>query len=229
MSYYEQPGRTTTRDKDGKTIVTVTYVGTEEAPQPTGLTGTIKNKSVTTDVAGQIKTQFQIETDAASSGDPVQTDAVTFEIVSSVRTVPIEAHPEFYGNGYGKLNASDIDLIKQTITNGRGEALFSDIEERIIGNNQAALKLWNYIKGGVQSYYEPSMVVRKTYQASSPPSSSAQVGTVASPGVAVPGQRRGSNFLLIGVSARGTAGNYTVTEEYEMSGPIVWDPFLYQP
>jgi hypothetical protein len=37
----------------------------------------------------------------------------------------------------------------------------------------------------------------------------------------------GATFLLISISARGTSGAYTVTEEYEMSGQGGWDTFLY--
>jgi hypothetical protein len=70
------------------------------------------------------------------------------------------------------------------------------------------------------------MVVRKTYQASSPPASG-KIGKIASPGGAVPGAPSGATFLLINVSARGTGGAYTVTEEYEMSGEGGWDTFLY--
>jgi hypothetical protein len=68
--------------------------------------------------------------------------------------------------------------------------------------------------------------VRKTYQASSPPSGG-KVGKISSPGGAVPGAPKGATFLLINISARGTSGSYTVTEEYEMSGEGGWDTFLY--
>jgi hypothetical protein len=71
------------------------------------------------------------------------------------------------------------------------------------------------------------MVIRKTYQASSPPPGK-KIGKIAEPGAYVSGAPDGATFLLISVSARGTTGAYTVTEEYEMSGAGGWDTFLYK-
>lgn len=223
MPYYEQPGRTTTIDKDGKQIVTLTFIGTEEADRPT-ITGTVKNKQVSRDVAGQIRTQFQIELDAASTGEPIQTDATTVEVVSSVRTVPIEAHPNFREPF---LLPKDVKFIKDRLNEIVSENAMPDLSST--EDPARAASLFGYLAKGITSYYVPSLVVRKTYQASSPPSSTAQVGKIASPGVAVPGLTRGATFLLINVSARGTTGAYTVTEEYEMSGEGGWDAFLYGP
>lgn len=222
MAYYEQPGRTTSIDKDGKQIVTVTYIGTEEAPQPSGLTGTVKSRAVTKDVAGQVRTQYQIETDAASTGDPIQTGAITVEVVSAVRTVPIEAHPNF-AEPY--LQPRDVKFIKDklnTIVSNNDVIDFSPTRDQA-----RAASLFGYLAKGIESYYVPSLVIRKTYQASSPPSSTGRVGKIANPGVTVPGVPRGATFLLINVSARGTTGAYTVTEEYEMSGEGGWDTYLY--
>lgn len=229
MPVYEQPGRTTSTDKDGKQIVTVTFIGTEEAAQPSDITGTVKSKAVTTDVAGQIRTQFQIELDAASGGDPNNPAGVALEIVSAVRTVPIEAHPNFGGEGKGSFVTAEGKKVIRDAINTSGKK-FSDIEEQIrdSGSETArARSLYGYLLDGVESYYVPSLVVRKTYQASSPPASSKSVGKISDPGVYVPGKPKNANFLLINVSARGSAGSYTVTEEYEMSGEGGWDTFLY--
>jgi len=231
MAYYEQPGRTTSVDKDGKKTITITYVGTEEAPQPSGITGTVKSKSVTKSEAGQIRTQFQIELDQASGG-PGTTSPFsgggTFEYVSSVRTVPIEAHPNFGGSQIssgGFIKPEDIKLIKDTVqTPGKK---FDDISDQLVSGDLGRCRsLYGYLAKGVESYYVPSMIVRKTYQASSPPSGR-KVGKISSPGGAVPGAPNGATFLLINLSARGTSGSYTVTEEYEMSGEDGWDTFLY--
>lgn len=227
MAYYEQPGRTTSVDKDGKQTVTITYVGTEEAPQPTGITGTVKSKSITKSEAGQIRTQYQIETDSVNvPGTGFQ--SVQIEIVSSVRTVPIEAHPNFGGSQIssgGFIKPEDIKLIKDTVqTPGK---TFDDITDSLTSaQTEKCRSLYGYLAKGVESYYVPSMVVRKTYQASSPPSGG-NVGKISSPGGAVPGAPKGATFLLINISARGTSGSYTVTEEYEMSGEGGWDTFLY--
>jgi len=232
MAYYEQPGRTTSVDKDGKKTTTITFVGTEEAPSPgTGISGTIKSKSVTKSEAGQIRTQFQVELDQASGG-PGTTSPFSgggaFEFVSAVRTVPIEAHPNFGGSQIssgGFIKPEDIKLIKDTVqTPGK---TFDDISDQLISGQLGRCRsLYGYLACGVESYYVPSLVVRKTYQASSPPSTS-KVGKIRSPGIAVAGAPQGANFLLINVSARGTGGSYTITEEYEMSGQDGWDTYLY--
>jgi hypothetical protein len=227
MAYYEQPGRTTSIDKDGKQTTTVSFIGTEEAPRPSGINGAIKSKSVTQSEAGQIRTQYQIETDPTSTTNV--TSPVTYEYVSSVRTIPIEAHPNFGGaqNSTGAfIKAEDLKLIKNTVqTPGK---TFEDIKDTLIsGQTEKCRSLYGYLAKGVESYYVPAMVVRKTYQASSPPSSG-KIGKIVSPGGVVPGTPDGATFLLISVSARGTTGAYTVTEEYEMSGEGGWDTFLYK-
>lgn len=221
MAYYEIPGRTTSTDKDGKEIITVTYLGNQEAPPPSDITGTVRSKSVTRDVAGQVRTQYQIEADAATSGSAASTEGVTVEIVSSVRTVPIEAHPNF---SEPFLFAEDKKKIKDAVQVPDRSPTFEDTADQA-----RAISLYGYLLDGVESYYVPSLVVRKTYQASSPPGSTAKVGKIASPGVTVPGLPDGATFLLINVSSRGTTGAYTVTEEYEMSGEGGWDTFLYGP
>jgi hypothetical protein len=216
MAYYEQPGRTTSIDKDGKATTTVTFIGTEEAPRPADLTGTLKNKSVTRSEAGQIRTQYQIELDSSTGGTNTPT---TYEFVASVRTVPIEAHPNF-SEKY--LSAADKKLIKDAVNVPDRSPDFDNTKDR-----KRAISLYGYLIDGVESYYVPSIIVRKTYQASSPPNSK-RIGKIASPGVFVPGTPNGATFLLINVSARGSAGSYTVTEEYEMSGDGGWDTFLYK-
>jgi hypothetical protein len=217
MAYYEQPGRTTSVDKDGKQTITVTYVGSEVAPQPTDISGTIRSCSVTKSEAGQIRTQYQFETDSSNiPGTAFQ--AVQVEVVSAVRTVPIETHPNF-SEKY--LSAEDKKKIKDAVSVPDRSPTFDDT-----GDQARAISLYGYLIDGVESYYVPSLVVRKTYQASSPPSAK-QVGKIASPGVSVPGVPKGANFLLINISSRGQSGSYTVTEEYEMSGAGGWDTFLY--
>lgn len=217
MAYYEQPGRTTSVDSNGKTTLTITFIGTEEAPRPSGFSGAIKSKSVTKSEAGQIRTQYEIELDASSGGG--ENTSTTYEFAASVRTVPIEAHPNF-GEKY--LSAEEKKIIKDAIQVPDRSPTFDDFKDR-----NRAISLYGYLINGVESYYVPSIIVRKTYQASSPPSSSRKVGKIASPGVFVPGAVNGATFLLINVSARGSNGSYSVTEEYEMSGEGGWDTFLY--
>jgi hypothetical protein len=228
MSYYEQPGRTTSVDANGKRTITVAFIGTEEADLPSDIKGALKSKSVTKSEAGQIRTQYQIELDASSQGGGGKESGVTYEIVSSVRTAPIESHPNFGGtqiSNNGFITPEDIKLIKDTI-NTPGKT-FDDIAGSLNSGQTAKCRsLYGYLAKGIESYYVPSLVVRKTYQASSPPSTG-QVGKIARPSVTVSGTPKGATFLLINVSSRGSSGNYSVTEEYEMSGDGGWDTFLY--
>jgi hypothetical protein len=228
MAYYEQPGRTTSIDKDGKQTIAITYIGTEVAPAPANISGTVKLTSITRSAAGQIQTQYQIETDQSSSGSGGRMNGVTFEYISSARTVPIEAHPNFGGeqaSAQAFIKPEDIKLIKDTVqTPGK---TFDDISGELVSGQLARCRsLYGYLAKGIESYYVPSVVVRKTYQASSPPGQKT-VGKIAEPGAPVPGKPKNANFLLLSVSARGTSGSYTVTEEYEMSGENGWDTFLY--
>lgn len=223
MATYEQPGRTTTTDKDGKRTLTVIFVGSEEASAPTGVSGTLRSKTVTTDVAGQIKTQFQYELDSSSGtgGTSQSASIVQVEIVAAAQSQPIESH-EFYA----RLEAKEFKAVRDWVQNpaaGDTEVPDSWSEFRNTGKmTNLALKLLR----GITSYYSPSIVVRKTYQASSAPSSG-QVGKFANPGVSVPGLPNGANFILQSVSARGSQGAFTVTEEYLASGRGGWDRDLY--
>ena len=218
MAVYEQPGRTITVDKDGKQTLTVVYVGDQEASAPGGISGTRKLKTVTTDVAGQVKTTFQYDLDASSTGGSTAATQVQVEVVSSVRTVPIETHPNF-SEQY--LSAADKKKIKDAVSVPDRSPTFEDT-----GNKARAISLYGYLINGVESYYVPSLIVRKTYQASSPPSA-AKVGKITSPSVSIAGVPKGATFLLINISSRGQTGAYSVTEEYEMSGEGGWDTFLY--
>lgn len=212
----EAPGRTIVTDKDGKQILTITFVGTGEAADP-GL-GTIRSKTVTTDVAGQVRTTFQIEVDQQNGGPNDPTEGFSYEIVAATRSVPIEAHPNF-SEPY--LYPDDKKKIKDAVQVPDRSPTFEDTTDRA-----RAISLYGYLISGITSYYVPSLVIRKTYQASSPPSAR-QVGKIAQPGVSIPGTPKGATFLLISVSARGSRGKYSVTEEYEMSGEGGWDTFLY--
>lgn len=220
MAYYEQPGRTTAIDKDGKKVITVTYIGDEEAPNP-GL-GVVRSRTATRDVAGQVRTTYQIEAPDPDQGPGNQDGNAVIEVVASVRTVPIEAHPNF---AEPFLQPRDVKFIKDrlnTLVSNNDIIDFSSTRDAA-----RAASLFGYLAKGITSYYEPSLVVRKTYNSAGIPPAR-EIGKIASPNVSIPGVPPGANFLLLDISVRGQPGNYTVTEQYEMSGPGGWDTFLYQ-
>lgn len=222
----EIPGRTVTIDQNGRRTTTWTYIGTSEyTGEPEGVSGTLKSRSVTRDVAGQVRTQLVYENGQAEITDPNSSSetGVVVEYVAALRTVPIEAHPNF-AEPY--LQPRDVKFIKDklnTLVSNNDVIDFTPTRDAA-----RAASLFGYLAKGIQSFYQPSIIVRRTYQSSGPPSAK-QVGKIASPGVFVPGIPKGANFLLINVSARGSAGQFVVTEEYEMSGENGWDTFLYGP
>lgn len=215
MPYYEQPGRTTAIDPNGKKLITIVYLGDEEAPDP-GL-GPVRSKTVTRDVAGQIRTSYQIENnddDNPGPGGP----GVSIEIISAVRTVPIEAHPNF---SEPFLYPEDKKKIRDAVQVPDRSPTFENTND-----TARAVSLYGYLINGVESYYVPSLVVRKTYPSTSP-APVKTIGKISNPGVSIPGVPAGANFLLISISSRGSPGAYQITEEYEMSGEKGWDTFLY--
>lgn len=218
MPYYEQPGRTQIVNRDGKTVLTVTFAGDQEAPDP--FLGPVLSKTVTQDVAGVIRTAFQIEVDDPDNPSQPASGA-TFEFIAATREVPIEAHPNF---AEPHLLPKDIKFIKDKLNSIVSQNALPDLSSTTTPARAASL--FGYLARGIISYYEPSILVRKTYQATNPPTS-ARLGKIASPGIRVPGALPGANFVLTSVNSRGQAGSYSVTEEYLMSGAGGWDTFLY--
>ena len=219
MPYYEQPGSTRTVNRDGKTVLTVIYAGDQEAPDP--FLGPVLSRTVTKDVAGVIRTSYQIEVDDPDSpGQPAS--GATFEFIASTREVPIEAHPNF---AEPFLLPKDIKFIKDKLNSIVSQNAMPDLSSTT--DPARAASLFGYLARGIISYYEPSILVRKTYQATNPPTA-ARIGKITSPGIRVPGSSPGANFVLISVNSRGQTGSYSVTEEYLMSGAGGWDTFLYR-
>ncbi|NBW14648.1 MAG: hypothetical protein EBR82_42280 [Caulobacteraceae bacterium] len=231
MPYYEQPGRQTTIDRDGKKSLTVTFIGDQEAPIPSDIRGVPRSKSVTRDAAGAIRTSYTYDHVTGGDGGGGGSDNVTVEIIGAVQSEPIETHPNYGGGDKPEsayIKREGLKIIQDAIhTAGKK---FKDIEDEVRGTGSDVKRsesLYGYLAAGVTSYYVPTVVVRKTYVSAGPGSLSG-VGKIRPPNCTLPPLPKKVNFLLINVSSRGIPGGlFQVTEEYQMSGPNGWDSWLY--
>jgi len=221
MAVYVQPGRTESTDKNGKKTLTISYVGDTAATAPAINNATLLSQTVVSAEAGIINSSFQYDmtmATASSSGNSGSFSSVGIEFVGSMRTVPIEAHPNF---AEPNLYASDIKKVKDAVQTAGQSPTFDDTTD-----SARAISLYEYLVSGVESYYLPSVIVRKTYNASSIPSGN-KLGKIADPGVYYAAKPTNATWLFINLSARGQSGSYVITEEYELSGQGGWDTYLY--
>jgi len=224
MPTFEQPGRTLVEDRSGKKTLTITFVGNEIATAPSVANSSLVSTTVVTAEAGTVRTTFQYDqTQTGSVIDPSSgiSNIVGIEFVGSLRTVPIQAHPNF---SEPHLNIDDHQKIKKGLeTSSEFSPTFDDTSDPA-----RCVSLYGYLIKGIESYYEPSIIIRKTFFSSSLPSGD-KLGKIKDPNVFYGAEPDNASYLLISVSARGQAGAYTITEEYELSGEGGWDTFLYGP
>lgn len=218
MAVYEQPGRTESVDKSGKKTLTITYVGDGIATPPTISNASLASRTVVSAEAGTVRTTYQY--DLTSAGTVTSLSGIVgIEFAGSLRTVPIEAHPNF---AEPNLYPADIKKVKDAVQIPDRTPSFADTTDEA-----RAVSLYGYLVSGIESYYVPSIIVRKTYYSPTIPSGN-KLGKIADPGVYYAAKPSNATWLLINLSARGEANNYTITEEYELSGEGGWDTYLYQ-
>lgn len=221
MPTFEQPGRTLVEDRSGKKTLTITFVGNEIATAPTIANSSLLSTTVVTAEAGTVRTSFQYDQTQTGSVTSAGGNVVGIEFVGSLRTVPISAHPNF---SEPHLNIDDHQKIKKGLeTSSEVSPTFDDTSDPA-----RCVSLYGYLIKGIESYYEPAVIIRKTFFSSSLPSGD-KLGKIKDPGVFYGAEPDNASYLLISVSARGQAGAYTITEEYELSGEGGWDTFLYGP
>ena len=225
MPVYEQPGRNQTTDiKTGKKSLTVTYVGDSQATAPTIANASLLSTSVVSAEAGLIRTTFQYDlTNSTAVTSPTGTGftSVGVEYVGSLRTVPLEAHPR-----YAALTAEEQKEVKDFVQNPISGSKAFPSEWSSFAGVAEMTELATKLLAGQQSYYVPSVILRRTYYASSLPSGK-KLGKIDSPGIYYAAMPDNANWLLVSLSARGESGNYTITQEYELSGEDGWDADLY--
>lgn len=228
MPTYEQPNRTTTTDKDGKKTITIQYVGDAVATPITISGAVLSGRTVVSSVASLIESRYEYETvpSTGDTGGGDNNDANNYnstgvEVIGSLRTVPIQAHPRYAGLT-NEEQKEVRDFVENPIDGSKALPASWSGFAGVTSMTELATKLLS----GIESYYEPSVIVRKTFPSSGLPTG-AKLGKVKSPGVYYAGAPTGANWLLINQAARGSPGAYQITEEYELSGPGGWDSNLY--
>jgi hypothetical protein len=222
MPTYEQPGRTEVQDKSGKKTLTITYVGDAIATAPTIASASLYSRTVVTAEAGTVRSTFQYDLTAAGSVTSSGGNIVGIEFIGSLRTVPLPAHPR-----YADLTAEEQKEVKDFVQNPIDGSKALPDWSGFAGVTEMA-ELATKMLAGQESYYEPSVILRKTYFSSSIPSGS-KLGKIKDPNIFYAAKPTDADWLLVSLSARGQAGAYTVTEEYELSGENGWDADLYTP
>jgi hypothetical protein len=221
MPTYEQPGTTEVQDKSGKKTLTITYVGDAIATAPTISGASLYSRTVVTAEAGTVRSTFQYDLTAAGSVTSSGGNIVGIEFVGSLRTVPLPAHPR-----YADLTAEEQKEVKDFVQNPiDGSKALPSSWSGFAGATEMS-DLATKMLSGQESYYVPSVILRKTYFSSSLPSGS-KLGKIKDPGIYYPAEPDNADWLLVSLSARGQNGKYTVTEEYELSGDNGWDADLY--
>lgn len=220
MPVYEQPGSTTSENKVGQKTLTITYVGDAIATPPTISGASLASKTVVTAEAGTVRTTFQYDLTAAGSVTSTGSNIVGIEFIGSLRTVPLQAHPR-----YATLTAEEQKEVKDFVQNPISGSKALPDWSSFAGVTEMA-ELATKMLEGQESYYEPSVILRKTFFSGSLPSGD-KLGKIKSPNVYYGAAPTDADWLLVSVSARGQSGAYTVTEEYELSGEGGWDADIY--
>lgn len=220
MPVYEQPGRTQTENKAGQKTLTITYVGDAIATAPTISNASLASRTVVTAEAGTVRTTFQYDLTAAESVTSTSGNIVGIEFIGSLRTVPLQAHPR-----YAALTAEEQKEVKDFVQNPISGSKALPDWSSFAGVTEMA-ELATKMLEGQESYYEPSVILRKTFFSASLPSGS-KLGKIKSPAVYYGAAPTDADWLLVSVSARGQSGAYTITEEYELSGEGGWDADIY--
>ncbi len=223
MATYEQPGRTQVEDKSGKKTLTITYVGDAIATAPTIASASLYSKTVVTAEAGTVRTTFQYDLTQTGSVTSSGGNIVGIEFIGSLRTVPLQAHPR-----YSDLTAEEQKEVKDFVQNPISGSKALPASWADFAGTVEMAELATKMLAGQESYYEPTVILRKTYFSSSIPSGS-KLGKIKDPNIFYAAKPTDADWLLVSLSARGQSGAYTVTEEYELSGENGWDADLYTP
>lgn len=222
MPTYEQPGKSTYQDKTGRKTFTISYLGDTVASAPSLSGAALSSVTTVAEVAGTIRTTYQYDlTQAGSGGTAGSSSYLGLEFAGSLRTVPLAAHPR-YKNLTAEEQKEVRDFVQNPISGSKALPAAWSTFAGVTSMSELAEKMLS----GQESYYEPGVILRKTYASSSIPGAD-KLGRIKSPGVTYPALPTGANWLLVSLSVRGTSGTYTVVEEYELSGEGGWDPDLY--
>jgi hypothetical protein len=226
----------TSYDKSGK-ITYTSVVAYQNGSQVTGVLGSSTTVSGTTvclssidisvknGIAEVSKTYQGGDSGAGSTTGSV--DLSIYEVVATAQEEPIATHPAFTGAS-GIFSTSIVDASGGGITEGSGSnggAIFN-----ADGGFVAFTKTATNGFTGVQSYLSPRVTYKRTYTQNSPPSSdfTAKLAYIYSnPSGDQPTLASGRNWMLTGLTWKGSGNSYEVTEEYLASGINAWNNAIY--
>lgn len=151
----------------------------------------------------------------------------------SVSTEPIQSHPRYkdltpsdwaivnnFKNGAYKVGRMEGGLIMSLLPNVH-DSNISAIEV----TGERLQELLGFMNKGIESYLAPHQVYRIDYTSNTEPSTSRieGVGYIEN----LPPAPDGKNWLYMGMTYTETSGVYSVSLEWELSGPGGWNETLY--
>lgn len=161
----------------------------------------------------------------------------TFSMAISVSEEPIETHPR-----YDELTADQRNIVQQfkagrykiyKTVDGVITKVISRVDDLNVGSFDIAASepltdLVTKINKGFISYLVPNQVFRVSYtQNSKPPAALLNMTGYIKNAEDAPTVGDGRNWLLIGVNYSSESGVYSITEEYQLSGPGGWNTEIY--
>jgi len=154
-------------------------------------------------------------------------DLSIYEVVATAQEEPIASHPAFTGAN-GIFSSSIVDACGGSITEGSNES--GGVIFNSDGGFVAFTKTATNNFTGVQSYLSPRVTYKRTYTQNSPPSSGF-TGKLAyifsNPYGDQPTLASGRDWMLTGLTWRGSGNSYEITEEYMASGISGWNNAIY--
>lgn len=223
-------------DKSGKVSYT-SVVAYQNGSQVTGVIGSSTTVSGTTvclstieirikdGIAEVSKTYQGGDSNASSVSGSV--DMSIYEVVATAQEEPIASHPAFTASTTG-FSTSIVDACGGAITEGTGAsggAIFN-ADGGFVAFSKTATNNFT----GVQSFLSPRATYKRTYTQNAPPSSSftGKLAYIyANPSGDQPTIASGRNWMLTGLTWKGSGNSYEVTEEYLSSGFNGWNNAIY--
>jgi len=223
-------------DKSGK-VSYKSVVAYQNGNQVTGVIGSLTTVSGTTvclstieikikDGIAEVSKTYEGGNSGAGSTSGA-TDLSIYEVVATTQEEPIASHPAFTAST-GAFTTSIVQASGGAITEGTGAsggAIFN-ADGVFVAFSKTATNNFT----GVQSFLSPRVTYKRTYTQNSPPSSSftAKLAYIYSnPSGDQPTIASGRNWMLTGVTWKGSGNSYEVTEEYLSSGFSGWNNTIY--
>jgi hypothetical protein len=226
----------TSYDKSGMINYT-SVVAYQNGSQVTGVLGSATTVSGTTVCLSSIEIKIKdgiAEVSKTYQGGSSNAGSVNgsvnlsiYEVVATAQEEPIASHPAFTSST-GVFTSSIVDACGGGITEGSGAsggAIFNS-DGGFVGFTKTATNNFT----GVQSFLSPRVTYKRTYTQNSPPSSGFTdklAYIFSNPYGDQPTLASGRNWMLTGLTWKGSGNSYEITEEYMASGSSGWNNAIY--